>query len=707
MKENTITLFGLGDKYLQNKLPFEFPIASSAKSFYVKDSENKKYVAPILKINETNVEKDDIPNVICISAAGATGKSELSKYLSAHYTAPIFNLSLHDAVGSNSLTGILFDSLGYDDALIFIAQLRTGKSFLIIDAMDEGYLKTTANGYDSFLDNIASISKTSPNTCVVILGRTQAIDHTYLYLDEKGVKVSLLSIEAFTIGQAKEFIDKQLDIQGFEQQYIIVRDYIIETIEGFFKNQSDIKKSQYLSFIGYAPVLLSITLLLSQERNYKKLHEELLAKNDKNIDLIITIIELILNRDKEEKININLLPSLLNGRSNSFKDNVYNTIYNIDEQCYRIIAFILSKPINLNITGDNTFDSLYEEKICNWIKEHPFIENKKIQNAVFESYIIARLIQNDSYANLAYEYLNTVYKDAFMFFFIYDKLSKDRKLDRKILPFLYASIKSLDNSEHVTSLSIDETNIDKTSLYCDVSFQIDDKSYNYECKFPQSETLFIGDFLSDVAIDADDAKIQLNKSRCILIPPISITCNTLYSYPSEIIIENTTNINSDNTIVFDCEHLNIDYSHNGQYILLYRNRNTECLNIFTSQRPDYPFDAYWSHNKILSELTEEQLSLFKKLRKIIVLFKSHSKGRMAKFKDKINNRRVCGTGIGKTLLTELLNKHVLYLEGEFYFISPENMDIHLGLSYDQIKMGIINDKTKKFLVNLTHPTPLT
>ena len=159
--------------------------------------------------------------------------------------------------------------------------------------------------------------------------------------------------------------------------------------------------------------------------------------------------------------------------------------------------------------------------------------------------------------------------------------------------------------------------------------------------------------------------------------------------------------------MFDCEHLNIDYSHNGQYILLYRNRNTECLNIFTSQRPDYPFDAYWSHNKILSELTEEQLSLFKKLRKIIVLFKSHSKGRMAKFKDKINNRRVCGTGIGKTLLTELLNKHVLYLEGEFYFISPENMDIHLGLSYDQIKMGIINDKTKKFLVNLTHPTPLT
>ena len=77
---------------------------------------------------------------------------------------------------------------------------------------------------------------------------------------------------------------------------------------------------------------------------------------------------------------------------------------------------------------------------------------------------------------------------------------------------------------------------------------------------------------------------------------------------------------------------------------------------------------------------------------------------MAKFKAKINNRRVCGIGLGKTLLVELLNRGILYLDGDFYFISPEQMDIHLGLSYDQIKMGIINEKTKQFLLDLTHPT---
>ena len=602
------------------------------------------------------------------------------------------------------MTGVLFDSLGYEYAPLFINQLRSGNALLIIDAMDEGYLKTTANGFDSFLDNIVSISKTSPNTCIVVLGRTQAIDHTYLYLDDKDVKTVLLNIEAFTIEQAKEFINKQLGDQIYEQQYIIVRDYIIDTIEGFFKSQSAIKQTQYLSFIGYAPVLLSISLLLSKERNYKKLHEDLIAKNDKNINLIITIIELILNRDKKEKIDQILLPDLLDGRSSSFKNDVSPVIYNIDEQCYRILAYVLSKPISISPTGDNAFDSQYEEKIESWIKEHPFLENKKIQNAVFESYIIARLIHNHQYSDLVYEYLNTKYKDAFMLFFLYDKLCKDRNISIRMLPFIYSSIKSLDNSERITSLSIDETEITDATIYCDISFNVEDRQFDYQCHFLKNDKIFIGNYLSNIFIDTDNVKVQLNQNKCILIPPISITCDTIFSVPNEIIIDNTTNQNTNSSISIECEHFETDYSHNGKYTLVHRNKNAQCLTIFTHSRPDYPFDTFWNNEINITDLNEEQLKFFKKLRKTIALFKSHSKGRMAKFKAKINNRRVCGIGLGKTLLVELLNRGILYLDGDFYFISPEQMDIHLGLSYDQIKMGIINEKTKQFLLDLTHPT---
>lgn len=188
-----------------------------------------------------------------------------------------------------------------------------------------------------------------------------------------------------------------------------------------------------------------------------------------------------------------------------------------------------------------------------------------------------------------------------------------------------------------------------------------------------------------------------------MIPPISIICKTLLSYPNEIIIDDSSYQNKDN-IILEYENLDIDYLKTGTYALINRNRNSQCLKIFTDNRPEYPFDAYWE-SKVLSEFSDVQLKLYKKLRKIIALFKSHSKGRMAKFKDKINNRRVCGTGIGLLLLNELLEKKVIYLEGDFYFISPEKMDVYLGLSYDQIRMGIINDKTKQFLINLSLRLP--
>lgn len=702
MKECTISLHRLGEQYLQNTIPFGFSIMDSVQSFYVQQEENKKYVQPIFKIGETNTPDGDIPNVICISAAGATGKSELSKYLSTHYQSPIFNLSKHDPVASNSLTGVLVNSLGFENASKYVNQLRDGQSFLIIDAVDEGFLKTTADGYDSFLDDIASISKGLSNTCIIILGRTQAIEHTYLYLDDKDVKTLLLTIETFTIKQAKEFIDKQLGIQNYQQQYQIVRDYIIDTIEGFFKNESEIKKAQYLSFIGYAPVLLSISMLLSKEKNYKKLHEDLLSTNNKHIDLIITIIELILKRDKTEKIDTQLLPGLLDGRSPEFIEIAKSATYSIDEQCYRILSYIMSKQIiSLNVTGDTNFDTMYEEKIGQWIKEHPFIENKRIQNAVFESYIITKLINNRLYRELAYEYLRTQYKDAFMLFFIYDKLSQDRFIDIKTLPYLYASIKSLDNTEYLTNLSIDEIEFsDDYTVLCDISFRLDNNDFDYRCRFHYDEKLYIGDYLSNINIDTDNVNIYLNKERCVLIPPISITCKNVSCSPTEVIIEYTANKKFGNTMAIDCEHFVIDYSNSGKFSLVERNKDSQSLKIFTSVKPDYPFDKYWCKDPQLSEFTEEQLSIFKKLRKTIALFKSHSKGRMAKFKDKINNRRVCGIGVGKILLDSLLDKKVLYLEGEFYFINPDYMDKHLGLSYDQVKMGILNDKTIQFIRSL-------
>ncbi len=266
---------------------------------------------------------------------------------------------------------------------------------MIIDALDEGYLKTTLDGFNSFLSEIAKIAKASSGKPFIILGRTQVLEHTWVYFEDQGIETSLLKLEPFTVEQAKEFINKQIGETKFDQQYQVVRDFIINSVEGFFKSDADIKKGNYNSFIGYAPVLLSISSLLKSSNNYIGLDQQLRKDNSKGVELIIAIIEYIIQREKKDKIDKFHLPNLLKDRSKELSETVYQNAYSLEEQCARLIHFILNKPYNHKICNDSIFQSLYEEKINDWVKEHPFLEGNKIQNAVFECYIISILIQKE------------------------------------------------------------------------------------------------------------------------------------------------------------------------------------------------------------------------------------------------------------------------------------------------------------------------
>jgi hypothetical protein len=57
-----------------------------------------------------------------------------------------------------------------------------------------------------------------------------------------------------------------------------------------------------------------------------------------------------------------------------------------------------------------------------------------------------------------------------------------------------------------------------------------------------------------------------------------------------------------------------------------------------------------------------------RLRKILTHFRSHSKGALAKYRDKIDNPRVAGNPIGHAVLDRLLRDGVLRIDGTFYFL---------------------------------------
>jgi hypothetical protein len=59
---------------------------------------------------------------------------------------------------------------------------------------------------------------------------------------------------------------------------------------------------------------------------------------------------------------------------------------------------------------------------------------------------------------------------------------------------------------------------------------------------------------------------------------------------------------------------------------------------------------------------------------------------------------VAGNVVGSAILKRLLADGVLYTEGNFYFIEPEAMSTHLGVSWSDLRKGAATDKLIQYLV---------
>jgi hypothetical protein len=88
---------------------------------------------------------------------------------------------------------------------------------------------------------------------------------------------------------------------------------------------------------------------------------------------------------------------------------------------------------------------------------------------------------------------------------------------------------------------------------------------------------------------------------------------------------------------------------------------------------------------------------FLRLKRILVHFRSHSKGALAKYRHKIEHARVLGTQSGPAILQKLLDDGILTRDGSFYFLEPAQVDHHLGVSWDSLTKGRTSDKLLAYL----------
>lgn len=687
---------------------FQYPINDDTGSLRIEADSFKNYVQPVFSIISHFGEDHsfDQARIILVSAVGATGKTTLAKELSFQLKCPIVDLGCSEVMGGNSLTGILFKKLAFNDSYAFVNDLRKGEATMIIDGLDEGFQRTKTQGYYDFLDDVITLSSQQGKS-FILMGRTNAIELAALHFESKSVPTITYQIEPFTIQQAKEFIDANLKdetgIDIFSKPYNEVKRYIIESIGGFFKDRQDVKKNQYERFIGYAPVLLSIAEFLRKNKdNYQRVLAEFQKDQLKGTSLVIGIVEGILRRDKEMKIQPQLIDEKLRGRSDDFQKIAREKAYCFDEQCARVLYRCLEKPYTYPITGDERFDFEYAQGIERWIDEHPFLADKKITNTVFEGYILARLICNPLYRAAVDEYIVRSTGMSYMFFSIYQELHKSEDyLDLSIASYLYTSLKALDNKVKYYKLdfSYDEEDADDladNTRICNLLFVGNEDSglptYQFDVLINSKSCLQLHNYIGDVYIDVP-INIEISSPRIVLSAPGYINGKNIEIMTDEIVLAGKSTED-----LFTIEADSVDLIVEKAYPNIIA--DTEAQNYFTivcDNSLPHPLNDYQSSlTQHCAKLNGVQKEYYKKMRRTLIMFRSHSKGEFAKVKSKINNRIASKTD-GKRVVEALLAKGIIYSREKFYIIDKDKMNEHLGLKFDGIRACVINDKVISFI----------
>lgn len=662
-------------------------------SFSVYTKEKPTFVAPFFSLRYGNL--DNRPNILLISAVGAAGKTQLSEFMSHETGAPILDLAKHEPVGGYSFTGLLSRRYVYSD---ITSRIADGKQLFIIDGLDEGLMQATREGFFSFIDDMIRFAKEAKNTSIVLLGRTLIMEEVALYLEENDCIAPLLRIEPFTEEQAKEFLYKKVigeHRERFTQPYRDIVQHLIGSIKGFFKNQGEFDRATYDNFIGYAPVLDAIAELLRGNLNYHALLHELETDNLTNVNLLIQLVEKILIRE-QIKIKDAVTSNLLNDYPLEQRGIFEKEVYSKEDQCFRLLSICINKDVPTIYNGDETFSYRFDRQLGDMRYEHPFLKERRINNVVFEAYVLAQLASSGSTYLLVLEYMKQkkLFKNSFAFYPIFMNIMKDKDIiiSDDFFPALYNSLCSQSSSILKTSVNIDQDDNDETKL--NITFE--NREYDIEDDISMfmhdADNFTIGATLGNAVITGD-FDITISGKQVAFTAPIIIDCRTFTAKCSELslchIYDQEMGVKDNIEII--CNNFSVLVDEQGYITNL--KQNDSNLQIRSVNKPMYPFSQFYKGKAI--DKSDPDYLKFQKLSRIILQFRGHGKGALAKKKDKIVNRN--SYGVGRETVKALVDAGIIYEKGHLYVINEERfMDI-LGLSYDNMINGIINDKVRSFL----------
>jgi len=688
---------------------------SSLDSFRVASKPSKRYIEPDFEKDKATFVREK-PPILLISAVGASGKSALAQELSSRIGLPLLDLAKNKPVGDSTLRGLLTSAFPMASLGDVFGGIATGTFGVVIDGLDEGRAMTSEGAFSAFMDDIAKMASAANGVSFVLLGREQSIDAAFIMLSDRGVTPGIATLCRFTRKQAEEYVDSLTDGMQSSQagQYIEARNMILDRLSSAFRGtevKDDIDNAEFLSFIGYPPVLDAIATLLGNRKNYHSTIEELATSSSSKVEisLLYDIAMHILSRERSEKVVPIVIKQVLGDLAAAEQTQICDSIYSVEEQCVRLIDYCLGSKQSRLWLDDPVLNGRYEECLDTFFYEHPFLTGAgpQFRNVIFEAMALATLYCADSpeHWKLAEAYLRTRKSSYYLVYFL-DILAPDRHLPANAIgPLLNCALEFRSKGTAVY-LSVDgdsyeHASSEETPKPIQVEVEVLSEEANRSTRM-----LFTSDLLSDSVLAIENRLASAS---------ISVPCDVLLHSTQEFEINSPVEISA-RRIIFGCTKLVLkDLSRADEKreldkaVFLSAGSVLSDLQLLTLNGVSLNLeviDRSGIYHPLAPHVTATQAmpsdpylqDKYLRLRKLLTHFRSHSKGRMAKYRDKVDNERVAGNVVGSAILKRLLADGVLYTEGNFYFIEPEAMSTHLGVSWSDLRKGAATDKLIQYLV---------
>jgi len=643
-------------------------------------------------------------NIKLIAAPGAVGKSTYAHELCAATGLILVDLARAETVAGNYLSGGLMRA-----GAAVRAAWDAHSTGLVIDALDEARMRVTQESFEDFLSDIhlCSLDRQAPT---VIFGRSGIIEEIWLWFALKGIDVGVFDIQFFDKQRAVLFVENYLkrwaaDRPNAAQLNSRLKDFakpiheaVVATIEHLATAAAQDTASSGIGFSGYAPVLEAAGSLLAEETNPSKHSPDGLKGQAR--DVLFTVVMQILTRESSK-----VKTALADVLAGQVPSDVYSPTEQKDRLCARLFKYD-PPPVPQSIP--NHLQRKYIDTVESFLPLHPFLDGAGLapSSAVFDAELLSHgLLGQNPAARLAAERRaleTTRAPNPFLVDFFEGKASRDDDA----LPFVEPEHVGLIDASVRGRLQAGQRAIlaftQEEDELATVRFEIVQGQNGPEQPIESREfssspagVMRIPHKLAGATIVSDLLDVEIGDgSECELGCPILIDVNRLrfrcrnLSIMRDPALSDIAPENSEALLIANAAEVPADFAAPKVY-------ERAILKVSWPGSKVFPWDRYQLQGEVSSnpKLAEAQRAL----RRLVINFRSHSKGTLARFKGKVEHKRMTKGEIGELVRRALMDDDVISQDNKFYYLDPDRLGSLLRTTFGDIRDKRFSEATNHYL----------